>query len=564
MVSSYTQNNGVEKPGLGEQNNTWGVTANLNYDILDRAVNGVGTLALSGTASTLTTSDGSLSDGQYKVLLLTGTLGGTHTITISPNDARKMYVVYNLTNQSVVFTQGSGDNTTILSADSAIIYCTGAGAASSVVNVADHLAMSSPRITGGSISSATISGGTISGVTSIGGTTITGTNMTGTTFDINAGTIDGTSIGAATPSTGAFTTLSSSGNATLANSSFFVSSSTFRVGIGTTSPDVLIHAKVAFTPTMRWENTTIPGYSQIQGTASNMSIQVDPSNVTANSVLDFDIDGAQVASMGPTGLRIGTSGGNPTYPLQMDGTSAAKLPVGTTAQRPGTTTQGLLRYNTDLGSFEAYNASAWKKIDAGLAQLSLAAGDLLYATGADTLTRLPKGTALQNLRMNAGETAPEWALPTLQLTAANLLNGVTASDFEDIPSWVNRITLVFYRISSSAGGDVLVQLGTGDPVTWVTSEYFGTNGNRSTNSYYSSGFVVSEYSDTVIARTMATICKVPGTNAWVETHTSGSSSSAPSHGGGSILLDAPLTGVRVRLASGTFDDAASRVHLILE
>jgi hypothetical protein len=43
-----------------------------------------------------------------------------------------------------------------------------------------------------------------------------------------------------------------------------------------------------------------------------------------------------------------------------------------------------------------------------LAGLSLVAGDILYATGADTLTRLPKGTAAQVLQMNSGATAPEW------------------------------------------------------------------------------------------------------------------------------------------------------------
>lgn len=40
--------------------------------------------------------------------------------------------------------------------------------------------------------------------------------------------------------------------------------------------------------------------------------------------------------------------------------------------------------------------------------LALVAGDMLYATAADTLTRLAKGTAAQVLTMNAGATAPEW------------------------------------------------------------------------------------------------------------------------------------------------------------
>ena len=40
--------------------------------------------------------------------------------------------------------------------------------------------------------------------------------------------------------------------------------------------------------------------------------------------------------------------------------------------------------------------------------LSLVAGDTLYSTGAETITRLAKGTAAQVLTMNAGATAPEW------------------------------------------------------------------------------------------------------------------------------------------------------------
>lgn len=45
---------------------------------------------------------------------------------------------------------------------------------------------------------------------------------------------------------------------------------------------------------------------------------------------------------------------------------------------------------------------------ASLEGLSLVAGDILYATAADTLAQLAKGTAAQILQMNAGATAPEW------------------------------------------------------------------------------------------------------------------------------------------------------------
>ena len=44
MASTYTSNTGIEKIGSGEQAGTWGTTTNTNFDIIDRALNGVVTL----------------------------------------------------------------------------------------------------------------------------------------------------------------------------------------------------------------------------------------------------------------------------------------------------------------------------------------------------------------------------------------------------------------------------------------------------------------------------------------------------------------------------------------
>lgn len=134
MASTYTTNTGIEKIGTGEQSGTWGTTTNTNFDIIDRAINGVGSISLSGTTHTLTTSDGSLSDGVYKVLVLGGSPSGTNTITIAPNDASKLYVVVNNSGQDAVFTQGSGSNVTVLNGSSKIIYSDGAGAGAAVTD----------------------------------------------------------------------------------------------------------------------------------------------------------------------------------------------------------------------------------------------------------------------------------------------------------------------------------------------------------------------------------------------------------------------------------------------
>jgi hypothetical protein len=137
MASTYTSNGGIELIATGEQSGTWGTTTNTNLQIVDRLTNGVGAISLSGTTHTLTTSDGTLSDGQYSVLVFGGSPSGTNTVTISPNDAQHVYFVKNGSGQSVVLTQGSGGNVTVANGKSAIVYADGAGSGAEVVDVTD-------------------------------------------------------------------------------------------------------------------------------------------------------------------------------------------------------------------------------------------------------------------------------------------------------------------------------------------------------------------------------------------------------------------------------------------
>ena len=139
MPSTYTSNGGIEKIGLGEKAGAWGTTTNTNFDIIDRLINGVGSITLSGTTTTLTTSDGSLSEGMYKVLVLGGSPSGTNTITISPNDADKLYFVKNGTSETATFTQGSGSDVSILAGNSAIIFADGAGSGAAVTDLTSGL-----------------------------------------------------------------------------------------------------------------------------------------------------------------------------------------------------------------------------------------------------------------------------------------------------------------------------------------------------------------------------------------------------------------------------------------
>ena len=156
MPSTYTSNGGIEKIGLGEKAGAWGTTTNNNFDIIDRLTNGVGAITLSGTTHTLTTSDGSLSDGMFKVLVLGGSPSGTNTITISPNDADKLYFVQNGTSQTATFTQGSGANVSIAAGEAAIIFADGAGSGAAVTDLSALF----PLKSGVSASFTTITAGT--------------------------------------------------------------------------------------------------------------------------------------------------------------------------------------------------------------------------------------------------------------------------------------------------------------------------------------------------------------------------------------------------------------------
>ena len=137
MPSTYTTNGGIEKIASGEQSGTWGTTTNTNFDIIDRLTDGVGSISLSGTSSNLQTTDGTLSDGMYKVLVLSGSPSGTHTITVLPNNAQKLYFVDNNSGQSCIFSQGSGANVTVENGKTAILYCNGAGSGAAVSQIID-------------------------------------------------------------------------------------------------------------------------------------------------------------------------------------------------------------------------------------------------------------------------------------------------------------------------------------------------------------------------------------------------------------------------------------------
>lgn len=140
MASTYTTNLGIENPGSGEQNGTWGDTVNDNNAIIDEAIAGTVTITLasagsSGSPNSLAITDGTLSNGRNKDIVFTdgGDLGATSYVQLTPSDAEKVCYITNSLSGSrdlIVFqgTYNANNDLTIPAGTTVVAVFDGAGA----------------------------------------------------------------------------------------------------------------------------------------------------------------------------------------------------------------------------------------------------------------------------------------------------------------------------------------------------------------------------------------------------------------------------------------------------
>ena len=138
MASTYTDNSGIELIGVGEQSGTWGTTTNNNLEIIDKALNGVTDVAVSGNMNIAVSDGDKTSNGHTRVLKLTGSLSYEATLTITPDDREAFYIVHNTAGDAVRFKQISGNTGIVVpNGAKAFIYADGKGSGSA--NVFDLL-----------------------------------------------------------------------------------------------------------------------------------------------------------------------------------------------------------------------------------------------------------------------------------------------------------------------------------------------------------------------------------------------------------------------------------------
>jgi hypothetical protein len=226
MATSYTSLLGFALPVTGELSGTWGEVVNDSItELVEDAIAGSATADVtSGDWTLTTTGSGAANQARNAILIPTGTPGTTRNI-IAPGTS-KAYIVDNQSNAAVVVKASATTGVTIASNTAALVVWDGSdfllvaqdlGNAKGVLTVAKG-GTGATTLTGyvkGSGTSALTASATIpnTDITGLG----TMSTQNANNVNIDGGAIDGTTVGAATPSTGAFTSLSASGDLSIAD-----------------------------------------------------------------------------------------------------------------------------------------------------------------------------------------------------------------------------------------------------------------------------------------------------------------------------------------------------------
>ena len=244
MPSTYTSNLQITKIGIGEQEGQWGNTTNLNFDIIDEAVNGTVAVNItspltSGSPNILPITQNSLSDGRNFSIELTGSPGGDAFIRLDPNTAEKIGYIKNSFGDgslAIIF-QGSYNaarDYSLLSGYGAFLKFDGAGSGSTVTNLLQSHIVDGTLLAGNVTVS---SGGTL--------------DAAGATVDVSSGTLTlaNNQISGNAIDGGIISNFASTGIDDNATSTAITVDANENVGINVTDPDAKLEISLADTDT---------------------------------------------------------------------------------------------------------------------------------------------------------------------------------------------------------------------------------------------------------------------------------------------------------------------------
>ena len=274
-MATYVNDLRLKEIATGDEAGTWGTSTNTNLELIGEAL-GYGTqdCFASDADATTTVADGASDPARamYFKVTSSATLTATRTLTIAPNTISRVMLIENATtgSQSITISQGSGSTVTIASGAVKMVYLDGAGAGGAVVEALADLELP----------------------------TVTVADLTATTADINAGTIDGVTIGGASAGAGTFTTLTANGNVVLGDAATDTVTVTADI-----ASDLIPSADGSFdlgASGAEWQDLFI------DGTANIDSLVADTADINGGTIDGTVIGGSTAAAI--TGTTItGTS-----------------------------------------------------------------------------------------------------------------------------------------------------------------------------------------------------------------------------------------------------------------
>jgi hypothetical protein len=327
MPSTYSTNLKIELMATGENSGTWGTVTNTNLGTaLEQAVVGYGNPNFSSDANlTISLTDSNAAQAARALVLnVTSGVSLTTTRELVVPTIQKQYIVQNNTTgaQSITVKTSGGTGITVPNGRKAHLYVDG----TNVVQMFDFV-------------------------------------------DINGGAIDGTTVGAASASTGAFTTLTASGATTLngavalgdaaadlitvpgtVNSNVIFTDNTYDIGAsGATRPRTIYAATSIFAPLMDATNLEVTNIKANDGTAA-ASIADSTGAITVSTLLNVDnlrLDGNTISSTDVNGNVVIAPNGTGDVQLDADTVRVGDSNANVTITTNGT---GDLILNTNSGT----------------------------------------------------------------------------------------------------------------------------------------------------------------------------------------------------------------------
>jgi hypothetical protein len=213
--------------------------------------------------------------------------------------------------------------------------------------------------------------------------------------------------------------------------------------------------------------------------------------------------------------------------------------VNNTLSAPGTIGSG----TPNTGAFTTLSASTPLGIASGGTALSSAgsAGNVLTSNGT-VWASSPKITSSTAVASTSG----------------------TSIDFTGIPSWVKRVTVMLYGVSTNGSSVIQVQVGSGS----VSTSGYTCNGSGMGASVstvlYTSGFGIGDVNSASFTLLGSIVLSLVGSNVWVGNGLFYRTPGSQSFSVGGITLSGALDRIRVTTVNGTDAFDAGSINIIYE